>query len=170
VLAAAVALLLILIWPRLRGRGESSGSADATGAALPTLAQQRAVERDMQSLMHELSEMARKVGAQLDSRAARLEALIRAADQRLAQLEQPREHSNGHAAAPPTSRDDRPPRPTGPGATPTPAAEMDPRHVQIYAMLDEGLTANQIAERLGRPEGEVELIIALRPGVSRTAY
>ena len=51
-------------------------------------------------------------------------------------------------------------------SAPLPASnqeEIDPQHAQIYALLDEGLTSHQIADRLGRPDGEVELIIALRP-------
>jgi hypothetical protein len=161
VAAAAMALLLMLVWPRRRGRGDAPPRNPPEPPA--SLEQQRAVERDIQSLVGELSEMARKVGAQLDARAARLETLIRAADERLERLRAVSESSNGRSEQPPSSA-------TGRGADPSADAEMDPRHVQIYALLDEGLSANQIAERLGRPEGEVELIIALRPRTSRAAY
>jgi len=151
-----LALVLILIWPRLRGNGGAI-AGPTRGTVDPTLAQQRAVERDIQTLMLELSDMARKVGAQLDARAARLEALIREADERLARLSAlpgaPSDsNSNGHPA-------DAPP----PSITTSPEIEIDPRHAQIYALMDHGLNAYQIADRLGRPEGEVELIIALRP-------
>ena len=156
--AVVAALVLILIWPRLRGGRDGNASRTARTPADPSLAQQRAVERDMQTLAHELSDMARKVGAQLDARAARLEALIREADERLTRLgsltgARPDEHSNGH---PP------PPAPP-PSVAGAPEQEIDPRHAQVYALMDEGLSAYQIADRLGRPEGEVELIIALRP-------
>ena len=42
----------------------------------PGLARQRSVERDMSNLLVELSEMARQMTGQLDTRAARLEALL----------------------------------------------------------------------------------------------
>src|SRR3954470_17388804 len=51
-----------------------------------TLAQQRAVERDMSNLLVELSEMARQMTAQLDTRAAKLELLLKEADERIATL------------------------------------------------------------------------------------
>src|SRR5439155_22671356 len=100
------------------------------------------------------NEMARTVGAQLDARAARLEELIRAADERIGRL--------NSAPAPPDSNGHPADAPSAPSPV-TIQEEIDPRHAQIYALLDEGLTSHQIADRLGRPEGEVELIIALRP-------
>ena len=42
-----------------------------------SLSSQRAVERQMQSLLVELSEMARQISAQLDTRSAKLELLIK---------------------------------------------------------------------------------------------
>ena len=39
---------------------------------------------------------------------------------------------------------------------------MDPRHAQVYDLADEGLSAPEIARQLGRPSGEIELILALR--------
>lgn len=52
-----------------------------------SLAQHRSVERQMQSLLVELSEMARQIGAQLDTRAGKLDVLLREADQKLTQLQ-----------------------------------------------------------------------------------
>jgi hypothetical protein len=143
--AAAIALLLILalLSPRLRRRNNA--------LAQITPAQQRAVERDMQNLVHELNEMARRIGAQLDSRSARLEELIHQADDRLRQLRDAAPSHNGDAATTESTRD-----PVNPD-------EPDPRHAEIYALCEQGLTAVQIAERLHRPSGEVELILALRP-------
>ena len=163
--AVVVVLLLVLLWPRFRGAPVRDVASD------PSLAQQRAVERDMQMLMRELSEMARKIGAQLDAKSARLEALIRAADERAGRLE-----TQLRAEPPPQRRDgDQPtadPREAASFTTSPPSIEIPPpssdadgdrRHAQIYALADEGLSPVQIAERLDLPEGEVELIIALRP-------
>jgi hypothetical protein len=52
-----------------------------------SLAQQRSVERQMQGLLVELSEMARQIGAQLDTRAGKLDVLLREADDKLTQLQ-----------------------------------------------------------------------------------
>jgi hypothetical protein len=157
-------LLLVLLWPRVR---HGAGSGQPEMRSDPSLAQQRSVERDMQTLMRELSEMARKIGAQLDAKSARLEALIRAADERATRLEatardaQPNaSDTDGHPTTDASAQFESPPSSI---PIPPPAQETDPRHVQIYALADEGLSAVQIAERLGRPEGEVELILALRP-------
>jgi hypothetical protein len=41
--------------------------------------------------------------------------------------------------------------------------DPDPRHVEVYTLADQGLALAEIAQRLKRPNGEVELILALRP-------
>jgi DNA-binding NarL/FixJ family response regulator len=129
-----------------------------------SLAQQRTVERQMQNLLVELSEMARQISAQLDTRAAKLEALIQEADQKLAALRNatgsspsepqaasiftlPTADSRFVAPAPPHSP---PPRP------------VDPRYAEIYSLADSGRPVQEIANQLGKSDGEVELILALR--------
>ena len=115
------------------------------------LADQRNLERDISSLMNELADMANQVGRQIDARAARLEQLIRVADERIEQL-----NSTPSARAP------------------APAAHIqdsdpDPRDLEIYRLHDQGLLPRDIAHRLARPAGEVELILALRPRRSDVA-
>jgi len=143
----AIGLVIWLLIPRRRdplARGRR-----------PTIAQERAVERDMLELMAELSEMARRVTTQIDERARRLEELIREADRRIDRL--------GVSPPQPLRQVDE-----GPiisiGDDPQPDPQPDARHQQVYVLMDEGLNARQIAERLTRPEGEIELIMALRPG------
>ena len=41
-------------------------------------------------------------------------------------------------------------------------AAASARHAEIYALADAGQDATEIAARLGRPSGEVALILALR--------
>lgn len=128
-----------------------------------TLSQQRSVERQMSNLLVELSEMARQITAQLDTRAAKLEALMREADEKIATL-QTMQNGNGTPAgpAPSASRGFSDPSLVM-GASRTPAAsEDDPRHVEVYALADQGLSAADIARKLSRPNGEIELILALR--------
>jgi hypothetical protein len=40
--------------------------------------------------------------------------------------------------------------------------EMDRKYDEIYSLADVGQSTNQIARKLNRPHGEVELILALR--------
>ena len=131
--------------------------------AFGSLAAQRSVERQMQNLLVELSEMARQMNAQVDTRAAKLQELIKQADERIAELKK-------LEGDPPEPKEFiRPPDPTSPAPpepqveASSPAAELDPRHAEIYTLADQGKGANEIATRLGRPSGEVELILALRP-------
>ena len=116
----------------------------------PTLASQRQVERDMNNLLVELSEMARQITAQLDTRATKLQLLIAEADQRLERL-----NSGGASGSP-----ERPPSHRH-ADVPAPPP-VDARHVEVYVLADQGRTAGEIAAKLSRPSGEVELILALR--------
>jgi hypothetical protein len=111
-----------------------------------SLARQRAVEKQMETLIVELAQMARQITAQLDTRSAKLEVLIREADEKIAALK-----------SLPAPRPDTPP------AAPEPADLEDPRHAPVYMLADAGMNPAQIAQRLSRPGGEVELILALRP-------
>jgi hypothetical protein len=130
----------------------------------PGLARQRAVERDVSSLLVELSEMSRQMTGQIDTRAAKLEALIREADDKIAML---RSLANGQTTSGPHHQ----------GvlieaklleahAVVRPAEDsiptVDPRHAEVYDLADEGQSAQDIARHTGRPRGEVELILALR--------
>lgn len=125
-----------------------------------SLSQQRSLEREMNNLVVELSEMARQITAQLDTRAARLELLIDEADRRIAELERLRGGGSEHRPSDTVSPPDGPDAPFGgPVASASPA---DPRHVEVYALADQGLSPHDIAKRLDRPTGEIELILALR--------
>jgi hypothetical protein len=130
------------------------------------ISQQRQIERDMGQLMVEMLDTARQMTAQLDTRAARIEVLMKEADAKLAALkaatvgpatiavEQP------ILAAPPAAVPEARPR-----AAKSDNLELppDPRHADVYRMADQGNSPNEIARQLNRPHGEVELILALRP-------
>lgn len=137
-LGAAVLVYVAIVRPMMRRKSDPLDRPPG----FASLAQQRSVERQMQNLLVEMSEMARQITAQLDTRAAKLEQLIQQADQKLAELRV------AQGSAPGTSR---------------PEEQMpDPRHAEVYALADQGRDADAIAAQLGRPRGEVELILALR--------
>ena len=117
-------------------------------SSFTSLAQQRSVERQMQNVLVELSEMARQISAQLDTRAAKLEMLIKEADQKIAAL-----NKGSSAPAAPNGQSDE---------IADSAPSVDPRHARIYALADAGQSASQIAQELNQPSGEIELILALR--------
>ena len=113
--------------------------------------------------------MIESAGAQLDARAEQLRALIRTADERIEQLRQAQSAAASHRPG----RDmtvhdasDEAPRDAAPFVTPQAAPGEDATeapHAQIYSLSADGLSIQQIADRTGRPKGEVELILALRP-------
>src|SRR5205823_13702131 len=92
---------------------------------------QRELEREMTTLLSELSEMAQAIYQQLEQRTAKLESLIRAADERIERLAQA--EANPSAA------------PMGDGVR----GAVSPRHAEVYELADEGLSASRIAQRLG---------------------
>jgi hypothetical protein len=123
--------------------------------ALGSLAQQRSVERQMQNVLVEMSEMARQISAQIDTRAAKLEALIREADEKIAAM---------RSQSSPTSLNmpPQPPSVTTMKAESTEQPMIDARHALVYALADQGRSCKDIAQELNRPSGEIELILALR--------
>ena len=149
VAGGALVLLVVLVpawWIAHRRARRRAGAAACV----------QGLEGDLTALMRELSTMIAGARAQLDQRAERIDRLLRAADERierLERLESPRSN-NG---------DGRHPSPDPAAPQVDAAAEVDPRHAQVYALSEDGLSAHQIADQLGRPRGEVELILALRP-------
>jgi len=139
-----IAVAYLMFRPRFRKRDPL-----AKPPAFASLSSQRAVERQMQNLLVELSEMARQISAQLDSRAGKLDLLINQADQKIATLLQLAAASSNHS-------------PPAEDQTKSPVDEPDPNHVEVYTLADQGRSARQIAQALGRPSGEIELILALR--------
>lgn len=141
-----------------------------------SLAQQRSVERQMEALLVELSEMTRQMTAQLDTRAAKLEALIREADEKIGRLQNAVQRDDADPSALAALRQTIDTRPTPQQVPPAieaieppPAApvreEIDPLHEQVYALADAGKSVGEIASEINRPSGEIELILALRPRV-----
>lgn len=138
--AAALTILYAVMRP-LRKRKDPLSRPVAS----LSLAGQREVEKQMTELLVELEKMARQMTAQLDTRAAKLELLIKEADARLVALRE--------STTLPTSV---------PMQTPPPADPPDSRHAEVYLLAKQGHTARQISQIMGRPHGEIELILALR--------
>lgn len=160
-LGVAALLYISVIRPMMRRKSDPLDRAPAYAS----LAQQRATERQMQSLLVDLSEMARQISGQLDSRAAKLEVLIQQADQRLAALQSINAPPIASEALPHVPSILEPVSPPMviviPEELPFPEP-IDPAHMQIYSLSDDGRNAGEIALEMARPKGEIELILALR--------
>ena len=128
-------------------RGDTATESNA-GAGLP---------RDLQHLMVQLEELSRSINAQIDTKFAKLEQSISDADKRIVALrtllEYPRSESK---------KNSEPPRPVDPPVAPGPENRSDDRFRAIYELADQGMTPVEIAQKLGRRTGEIELILNLR--------
>jgi len=171
VIAAAGALGLYVL---MRPRGKKRRDPLEGGGRFPPLARQREVEQQMNGLLVELSQMARQITAQLDTRAAKLDLLIKEADERLAalraataQVRDVAEMKSAPAGENVVAAEEAAALQTFSAeltlAPAAPPPRLDERHGDVYALADEGKTANEIARLLHRPAGEIELILALRP-------
>jgi hypothetical protein len=152
-LFALAVIYLTMIRPGLKKKKDPL----ARTPGITNLARQKNVERQMQTLLVELSEMARQITAQLDTRAAKLQALIAEADEKIAML------NNAPGQSPRANFDSFKADAVVPAAQ---TVETDPavenRNRQVYALADDGQNAAEIAATLDQPRGEIELILALR--------
>jgi hypothetical protein len=155
VCAGALTLIYAVLRPGFRKKKDPLAKSPPS-----SLAQQRAVEREMTHLLVELSEMARQISAQLDTRAMKLELLIKEADEKIARLQSAAPPDASVMAAAEAALGTAPSPARQSTERPTPEAES--RYRPIYELADQGSAAEEIARQLDRPRGEIELILALR--------
>jgi hypothetical protein len=107
------------------------------------------------AMARDLSELVERLADELDRKAERVEQLLAAADERIRQLER-MELSKPAASA------DRliEPRPKARAET----LSVETPHREVYALADAGLGPVDIARKLDRPTGQIELILNLRRG------
>jgi len=150
----AITILLAVVRPMFRKKDPLNKPP-----AYASLSQQRSVERQMQNVLVEMADLARQISAQLDTRSSKLEVLMKEADQKIALLQslsQGQTRGRGPTDAP-TNSD------AGSSTAQQPdLPAIDPRHVQVYTLADQGRSPLEIAQQLNRPSGEIELILALR--------
>lgn len=115
------------------------------------------LRRDAEQVMIELDQLARQVHGRLDTRFAKLEAVIRDADERIDRLSRLVRKVDGGPGVDVTLDDD--------DAAVVPSADAKnsgERYDAVYRLADGGLTAIDIAREVGTTTGEVELILSLR--------
>lgn len=122
--------------------------------------QAKGVRADLEDIMVDIEQMAKRLGAQLDNKAARVEALIDQADRRINELKQLHRESNSRASAAPAPGNVTADNDTTDTTEPQPPD--DPLATSIYALADAGHDPIHIAQKLNQDVGKVELILALR--------
>ena len=162
-IALIVTSLLMAIRKRRRGGGGGGGGAGGLTARehLERLKTTDGMRGDLETLMVEIEELARRLGAQLDAKAVRLETLIDQAEAAARRLEKAQQTPLTPSPTPPPAPPPAPPPPPPPATPGQPAA--DPLTRSVYALADEGHSARDIALRLGEHTGKIELILGLRP-------
>jgi hypothetical protein len=183
VLCATVIMVVLLRRHQFRSTTRREMSRDQVAR----IRDQHKLRHSMDELLVELEEVSRRVGAQVDTKFAKLETVIRDADERIARLERVlgRQGGSGKPPGRTASRDEplqsvtpaagqpastepaaransHSPRHQRAGSPTTPNQPSDPRFRRVYELIDAGATPIKAAEELGLPLGEVELILNLR--------
>jgi hypothetical protein len=149
-------LTAVMILTRKRVRASIDASPPSARERYAELNQNRQTLRDVEEVMLQLEQVAREVHGQLDTRFAKLEAVIRDADRRIAKLECLAGKTGVKHAVDITLDEVRPGEDEA-----VPAGASGP-HAAVYRLADAGMDHVRIAEETGKTTGEVELILALR--------
>ncbi len=124
-------------------------------------------KKDLEAIMVELDELARQIHGRIDTKYAKLEAVIRDADARIEQLSRLTNASRKSSSLDVTVTDNTPTYATKPVSKPAlkkSANKATPPHMheEVYRLADAGIAPVDIAGKVGRMTGEVELILSLR--------
>jgi len=144
--------LIMLISTRRRLMVRNSNSPRAyVREQIAQIKEERRVSQEVCAVLQELENLARQVNAQMDCRTAKLESLIRAADERIDRLTRLAEAAGEPVASL-----------TSPVSA---SAALSSRQATLRRLVGElsnaGYNTLEIANRVGLTAGEVELILAL---------
>jgi hypothetical protein len=179
---AVVGLMTCMLLVRTQ-RQLKSGSGSHSHAKAGEHAPARQAARDQTQATRQLEQwevrmhdLARELSAQLDSKMVAVELLVREAQEQIARFERLTRMSG--QAVPPPSGEIQQSEPAAPAHLGTQAAALPRspqrphllaaarntprRHQEVYALADAGQSSAAIAQQLGSPIGEVELILGLR--------
>ena len=165
----AVTISLLLLRRRVR---QSVDPRESGQQMLERFRRQARVADSLDGMAIQLEELARRVSAQVDTRFAKLEAVIRDADERIARLEALLAATNGKQPPPavtehnaeqpaPAAKPRRRGRSKARERDPDTIAAISPMHRQVLELRQQGRGADEIARALGLPLGEVEVILNL---------
>ncbi|MEN0020960.1 MAG: hypothetical protein AAF747_08780 [Planctomycetota bacterium] len=163
-----IMMLIFMSLRKLRGRRRQANEMDRDPSErIDELQAKAASSGSLGQLVAEAEETAARLAKQLDSKAIRIEALLDRVEQRLGELDErltgldERLDASPLSIGQPGGSDEVSPR-EAPAMTDSAGPPIDPAHVRIHELSDTGMTPIQIAAEVGRPVGQVELILALR--------
>lgn len=163
VLLAEAALVLLWLILRLRSRQDASAPTGVAGA--------RRLEQNIRDLTDELHRLADDVDEKFATRLAEMRQLHADVEAKVTQLgadaaEAAPQRPSAHQDTPPAKAGQEQHAPTTEGDadadSPAPQPARTSRAQEIRELAAEGLDGPEIARRLNRPIGEVELILRLQ--------
>ncbi len=155
-----IGIVFISAWllMRLRRRNLRGPGYPTARENLERYKQKEAIRDDLERLMVDIEQLAKRLGAQLDAKALRVEKLLDDADLRISQLQQNLREQHTQPPAAPAANDNA----TAHGSPTPPPAPADPLAADVYRLADAGHDPPAIARQLDEHIGKVELILALR--------
>ncbi|MFG0256870.1 MAG: hypothetical protein ACF8GE_03105 [Phycisphaerales bacterium JB043] len=147
-MSVGVLLLVLVTWFSLRKKLLARGTHERVNPKQLNLQAEQRSRGRLESVMVDAEELARRLAAHMDNKAARLEILLREADERIEEL---RGLTQSAGASP--------------SSTPHPfdaQSVKDPRSRRILELAATGKSAMEISRELDEPIGTVELVMALR--------
>lgn len=154
---AIIGLTILMRSTFARSRRSSRKPDESVRERYDKLSSRREARDDVQHIMIELDRVARQIHGRIDTKFAKLEAVIRHADARIDELSRLLRTAQGKETVDTTVASTQP-RETV--VTP-PRADRSP-NATIYELADGRIAADEIARRVGKTTGEIELILALR--------
>lgn len=162
-----VLLITVGMLMGIRSKRRRAGARSSARERVDELRQKQAVRGDLEQLMTEVEQLAKRFGTQLDAKMMQMERLIDEADRKIAelkQLEQARRAAMSLQVSEPTSFSPLPtanPQPPAPNPPPAPSPDEALKR-SVCALADRGVDPVEIANQLNEHVGKVELILALR--------
>jgi hypothetical protein len=124
----------------------------------------KATKAEAAALASDLEELTERLANQLDVKAERVEGLIAAADERIRLLERLQMELPQATGVDPRLVEPRHRVRHETGLVGAGEASVEASHREVYELSDAGLSPVEIARRLDRHTGQVELILNLRRG------
>lgn len=117
---------------------------------------QQVAKRDLEAVMLELDQLSRQIHGRIDTKLARLEILLRDADERIEALSALQQASDPPDRKPPDRS-----RAVGTANLSATHKSKDDTRASVIRLAQSGRSSVEIAKAVGRTPGEVELMIAL---------
>jgi len=154
-------LLLIAGWLLFQ---QAKSDLTARAAQIPVLSEVKALQRSIAALLEQLKLESSQSSAQLEARCLEARDLLAALDRRLEDGREVRTVSKTSRRREAAVAERTSPRATAPEEPPV--QENASRYDAVYTLADEGASHSTIAQSTGYSEGEIDLILGLRPKVS----